>query len=67
MERSEPSHLDTPHLIFDPVRKDALVIENDRVIVVPGPFSTYNEALSYFNRMRGDVDDASDPSCLTRP
>ena len=44
MKFSEPSDFYTPHLIYDPVRKDALVVQFDQVISLSGPFADYAEA-----------------------
>lgn len=44
MKLSKPSDFYAPHLIFDPVRKDAIVIHFDQVISLPGPFANYAEA-----------------------
>jgi|EndMetStandDraft_7_1072992.scaffolds.fasta_scaffold305811_1 hypothetical protein len=44
MKLSKPSHVSTPHLIYDPVRKDALVVNCDEVISLPGPFADYAAA-----------------------
>lgn len=44
MKISKPTDFYAPHLIFDPVRKDALIIHFDEVISLLGPYATYAEA-----------------------
>jgi len=44
MKLSNPSEFYAPHLIYDPVRKDAIVVHFDEVIPLPGPFANYAEA-----------------------
>ena len=44
MKLSKPSDFHTPHLLYDPVRKDALIVHSDQVITLPGPFADYAEA-----------------------
>lgn len=44
MKLSKPSHFETPHLIYDPVEKGALIINYDHLIKLPGPFEDYAQA-----------------------
>lgn len=44
MKLSKPTDFYAPHLIYDPVRKDALVVHYDQVIALPGPFPDYAAA-----------------------
>lgn len=44
MKLSKPSDVYAPHLIYDPIRKDAIVVNFDEVIALPGPFANYVEA-----------------------
>lgn len=44
MTLSKPSDFYAPHLIYDPIRKDAIVVHYDQVIALPGPFADYAEA-----------------------
>lgn len=48
---SKPSHFDAPHLIYDPIRKDAIVIHYDELITLPGPFSDYAAAHRALDRL----------------
>ena len=44
MKLSKPSDSYAPHLIYDPIRKDAIVVKFDEVIPFSGPFANYAEA-----------------------
>jgi hypothetical protein len=44
MRLSKPSDFYAPHLIYDPIRKDAIVVNFDEVIPLTGPFANYAEA-----------------------
>ena len=51
MKLSKPSHFYAPHLIYDPIRKDAIVISYDKLITLPGPFPDYAAAHRALDRL----------------
>lgn len=46
MQLSKPSHFDDSHVIYDEQEGDALVVDYDRLITLPGPFASRSEACS---------------------
>jgi hypothetical protein len=51
MKLSQPSHFTDPYLIYDPVRKDALVVDYDQLVTLTGPFNDYDDAQNAMTKM----------------
>ena len=46
MQLSKPSHFDDSHVIYDEQEGEALVVDYDRLITLPGPYASRSEACS---------------------